>query len=259
MKVHQWRIKRKYYDLLLAGAKRYEVRVRYGSLRKVAVGDQVVFSDYSDRKFTIKSIKSYDKFADIKEAAGDIIPGANREEMLNTLYSIYPADKEALGVYVFELEPPHGLLYLSKLVGKPSFKKVADELYALTDWICEDYPQHKEHYYGKYLNGLSVGAREVIGYYIGTKPVGIAILKKDIWEKKISTLFVDPAYRGKGIASRLVSASIHFLGNSFPVITIADYKVPQFEGLIKKFGWTHTETLPKEYYNGKHEEWVYNS
>lgn len=261
MKVHKWRIKRRYYDLLLAGAKQLEVRVGYGAIKKVRPGDKIVFSDYSTKQFTVRRITMYETFKDMSnhEDAEKIIPGMSQNKMLATLHDIYPPDKELLGVYVFELEAPYTMIHLSNFEGSSQFKRMANELYMLTDWICADYPSHRTHYFNKYLGGLSKGTREIIGYYVGEKPVGVIILKKDEWESKICTLYVKDSYRGKGVASRLIREGIPFLGTAHPVITIADYKVPQFEGLIDKFGWKHTETLPKGFYNDKSEEYVYNT
>lgn len=261
MKVHKWRIKRKYYDLLLTGAKTLEVRVGYGFVRKVKEGDRLTFPDYSNKEFTVLRITRYDQFIDMvrTEDVAKIVPDSTPEGVLKVCYDLYPEEKERLGVYVLELEAPRSIVYLSKLLNAPSFKRLADELYDLTDWICDDYPYHFDHYYNKYLPGLKDGSREIIGCYIGKRPVGVIILKRTDEEDKICTLFVEDEYRGKGVASLLIKHGMRFLGTTTPVITIADYKVPQFEGIIKKYGWRHTETLEKGYYNDRSTEWVFNS
>lgn len=78
-----------------------------------------------------------------------------------------------------------------------------------------------------------------------------------IQKKKICTLFVSPEARGLGIGTLLVEKSMEILGTTKPMITLADYKLPMFEGLIKKYGWEMTEEVTG-LYNDKHKELVYN-
>ena len=257
--LHQWRIKRKYFELLRSGEKQLEVRVGYGFVRKVREGDKIVFADYSPTQFLVRRITTYHSFQQmlLHEEASKIIPRQTTMEVLHALQGIYPPQKEKLGVYVLELVPPPTIIHLSKT--NPKVRSAyADELYQLTDWICHDYPDHRSHYYQKYLPGLADGTREITGCYIGQIPAGVIILKNTPEEKKISTLYIADDYRGLGLASKLVQASESFLGTLKPTITVADYKVPQFEGLIKRFGWEHTSTLPQGYYNDHSSEWVFN-
>lgn len=260
-RTHKWRIKRKYYDLLLAGTKTLEVRVGYPAIKKVKQGDALVFPDYSDHKFVVNRVTQYESFEKMAESEDvmRIVPRMTKEKVVGVLQDIYPLNKEKLGVYVLEIEPPHTIKYLSQLRKHRNFKKIADELYDLTDWICDDYPYHFSHYYQKYLPGLKDGTREIIGYYRGNRPVGVIILKKTAEEKKICTLYVSEDSRNMGIASKLIERGEKFLGTSTPVVTIADYKVDQFKGLIHHFGWKHTDTLPLGFYNDRSKEYVYNS
>lgn len=259
-RTHKFRIKRKYYDLLLAGTKTLEIRVGYSAIKKVRRGDTIMFPDYSKLQFTVTRVAKYNSFADMArhEDLTKVVPRMSSQKVLEVLENIYTPDKESLGVYVIELEL-RLIRHLSKMQHSPNFKKVADELYDLTDWICDDYPYHFSHYYQKYLPGLKDGTREIIGYYRNQKPVGVIILKKTPEECKICTLFVSENSRGMGIASKLVQEGISFLGTPRPVVTIASHKIDQFEGLVKRFGWVHTKTLPCGYYNDHSKEYVYNS
>ena len=129
------------------------------------------------------------------------------------------------------------------------------QTYALTDWITKDYPNHFKHFYSKYIPELFTGEREILAYYEGMTVEGLCILKKS--EQKVCTLFVKEEARNKHLATRLLSEGFIFLGTTKPLITIAEYKVSMFEGLIKKYGWEHTQTLDKSYY-GNAREFVFN-
>jgi ASC-1-like (ASCH) protein len=64
-KNHNWRIKRKYYDLINKGIKTLEVRVGYGDIKKVCKGDTITFSDYSNIKFEVIRITRYVDFPEM--------------------------------------------------------------------------------------------------------------------------------------------------------------------------------------------------
>ncbi len=75
---------------------------------------------------------------------------------------------------------------------------------------------------------------------------------------KISTLYVKPEYRKRGIATVLVEKCFEWLGTTKPLITIADYRLDQFTGIIKKYGWDETQVLDAGYYNDHSREHVFN-
>lgn len=130
----------------------------------------------------------------------------------------------------------------------------------MTDFICEDYPKHKSWFYQKHLPATLVkgSGRDIIfACDKNGKIYGTSFIKEDDTEKKICTLFVSPEARGLGIGILLVEKSMEMLGTTKPMITLADYKLPMFEGLIKKYGWEMTEEVTG-LYNDKHKELVYN-
>lgn len=128
----------------------------------------------------------------------------------------------------------------------------------MTDWICKDYPLHCEHYFTKYVPGIYDGEREIIACYVGDKIAGIAVLKKDATERKVSTLCVKEEYRKLGIATKLLERSFTWLGTTKPLVTIADYKLNQFSGIIQKYGWEQTQVLENGFYNDHSKEYVFN-
>lgn len=137
---------------------------------------------------------------------------------------------------------------------------LCDDLYEMTDFICEDYPKHKSWFYQKHLPATFVkgsGRDMIFACDKNGKIYGTSFIKEDDTEKKICTLFVSPEARGLGIGTLLVEKSMEILGTTKPMITFADYKLPMFEGLIKRYGWEKTEEVAG-LYNDKHKELVYN-
>lgn len=137
---------------------------------------------------------------------------------------------------------------------------ICENLYQMTDFICEDYPKHKSWFYQKHLPATFIpdSGRDIIFAHdrLGN-PYGTAFIKEDELEKKICTLYVSPDARGLGVGTLLVEKAIELLGTTKPMITLADYKLPMFEGLIKKYGWVKTEEV-SGLYNDKYKELVYN-
>lgn len=143
---------------------------------------------------------------------------------------------------------------------KEKLLSICDQLYNMTDFIFEDYPKHKTWFYQKHLPEVFVenSGRDIIFAYDKNKRIyGTSFVKEDEIEKKICTLFVSTDARGLGIGTLLVEKSMEILKTTKPMITIADYKLPMFKGLIEKYGWVKTEEVTG-LYNDRHKELVYN-
>ncbi|HEU5377866.1 MAG TPA: ASCH domain-containing protein [Ktedonobacteraceae bacterium] len=107
--MHTMRIKRPYYDAIMAGQKTLEVRVGYDNIKRYQAGE-IIRLETSEAWGTvkIKTVRTYTSFEDMLEALGwqKIAPDAgDTATALRTIREIYPPEKEALGVYVFEVEP----------------------------------------------------------------------------------------------------------------------------------------------------------
>ena len=145
-------------------------------------------------------------------------------------------------------------------VDQDKILEICDQLYEMTDFICEDYPKHKSWFYQKHLPATLVAesGRDIIFAYDKDRKIyGTSFIKKDNVEKKICTLFVSPDARGLGVGTALVEKSMELLGTTKPMITLADYKLPMFEGLIKKYHWEKTQVI-SGLYNEHSKELVYN-
>ncbi len=100
------RVKRQYFDAIMAGTKPLEVRIGYNSIKKIAAGDQIRLECARLAGIVqVVAVRVYDTFAEMlaKEEAGHIVP-ENPQGALKVLQSIYPPDKEAFGVYVLQLK-----------------------------------------------------------------------------------------------------------------------------------------------------------
>lgn len=147
---HNWRIKRKYYNFIDSGLKSLEVRVGYPDIKRVKVGDTITFYEYSNTKFEVIRIAHYVDFPEMLDAEDSTkaIPGVNKYKALEMYQAIFPENKEALGVYVFELRKQTNstkIYTLSSLINNHKlFVKFARAAYDVTDCICSDYPKHFE-------------------------------------------------------------------------------------------------------------------
>lgn len=149
---------------------------------------------------------------------------------------------------------------LASGVQKIELIEICNDLYEMTDFICEDYPKHKSWFFQKHLKETlsDKSSRDII--FARNKEninLGVAFIKKDEKEKKICTLYVKENARGLGVATKLVEKSMEILGTTKPMITLADYKLPMFEGLIKKYGWEKSQEV-SGLYNERSIELVYN-
>ena len=107
--MHVMRIKRPYYDAIMAGRKTLEVRVGYKNIKRYQAGE-IIRLETSETSGTvqIKAVRTYASFEDMLAAEGwqKIAPDAgDTTTALRLIKEIYPPEKEALGVYVFEVAP----------------------------------------------------------------------------------------------------------------------------------------------------------
>ncbi len=98
-------IKEEYLQQILDGRKTIEVRVGYSNIRKLKAGDTLLLNERY--RYTIRRIASYDRFEDLlkSEDPARIAPEIEPGELLLAMRSIYPAEKEALGVIALEIFP----------------------------------------------------------------------------------------------------------------------------------------------------------
>lgn len=130
------------------------------------------------------------------------------------------------------------------VLNEDEFIKLSKQIYDITDFICEDYPKHKEWYFQKQIPRIFT-------------PSGEILFARSEEEQKICTLYVSDQCRGQHLGTRMVEASMEFLGTTKPLITLADYKLPMFQPIIEKYDWELTEVV-SGLYNDRAKELCFN-
>lgn len=79
-------------------------------------------------------------------------------------------------------------------VTEEEFMILATKIYMITDFICDDYPKHKEWYFTKQLPATINGDERNILFVRNPEDdneiISMACLKRDEEEQKICTLYV---------------------------------------------------------------------
>ncbi len=146
------------------------------------------------------------------------------------------------------------------VVPEGDFFHLATKIYKITDFICKDYPNHKNWYYTKQLPAIISDERNIL---FARSPenrndiIAIACLKKDKDEQKICTLYVSDKFRGLGLGKAIIESSMEWLGTTKPLITLTDYKLKMFEPIIKKYDWELMEVV-SGLYNDRSKELCFN-
>ena len=135
---------------------------------------------------------------------------------------------------------------LSEMTRK-NFSKAANEIYLLTDYNHDQYPDYWKWYYEKSLPRVIEGTGEMIFCLDGFTIAGLSILKKDPLEQKICTLLIHEEYRKKGYSQSLLESSFDYLGTEKPLITIPTKRLEEFSKFIQAYNWQEVERTDKYY------------
>lgn len=108
-RVHELNLYRRYFDLVAAGRKSTEVRVRYPHLAGLAVGDVIRFRIKGTPETVdvrVTGVTAYPDFEALLDGEGParVNPTASREEQLANIRGIYGPEKEALGALAIGIE-----------------------------------------------------------------------------------------------------------------------------------------------------------
>jgi ASC-1-like (ASCH) protein len=98
-------IKEEYLDWILTGHKTIEVRVGYSNITRLQIGDLVMLN--GQHPFVIQRIGRYASFEEllVHEDPQTIAPDLPASQLLEALHTIYPPEKEALGVIALQIAP----------------------------------------------------------------------------------------------------------------------------------------------------------
>ncbi|AJC60119.1 MULTISPECIES: ASCH domain-containing protein [Streptomyces] len=108
-RLHELNLYRRYFDLVAAGEKTIEVRVKYPRLADLHAGDVIRFRIKGTEETVdaaVKRVTEYPNFEALLDSEGpsSVNPTASREQQLANIRNIYPPEKEALGALAIEIE-----------------------------------------------------------------------------------------------------------------------------------------------------------
>ncbi|MFE3774851.1 ASCH domain-containing protein [Streptomyces sp. NPDC059122] len=108
-RVRELHLYRKYFELVAAGTKTIEVRVKYPHLEDLAVGDTIRFRIKGTEEtcdVRVLRVTEYESFEALLDGEGPakVNASAGRDEQLANIRAIYPPEKEALGALAIEME-----------------------------------------------------------------------------------------------------------------------------------------------------------
>ena len=114
------------------------------------------------------------------------------------------------------------------------------------------YPKLEKWYRHTFLPGLKKRERAYVMIHDAETLVGCALLKRTADEKKISSLFVHPDYRQKGVGEKLLTVAMKDLGPGVS-LTVSEENLSSLQPLLQKFEFTLTSSRKGFYVRDKKE------
>ncbi|MFF9338349.1 ASCH domain-containing protein [Streptomyces sp. NPDC014773] len=107
-RVRELNLYRQYFELVAAGTKTIEVRVKYPHLTDLAAGDTIRFRiKGTDETCDVQVLRvtEYPDFEALLDGEGpsNVNPTATRDQQLGNIRTIYGPEKEALGALAIEI------------------------------------------------------------------------------------------------------------------------------------------------------------
>jgi len=115
------------------------------------------------------------------------------------------------------------------------------------------YPSFNRWFYHTVTPALHTNTRTLLVASIDDAPAGIAILKHDGLEDKLSTLFVCTQYRGLGVAEKLVDATMIKLNSDRVFFTVTPENDAAVSPVLMAKGFTLHSEIPNLYRQGVNE------
>ncbi|MBY5817060.1 GNAT family N-acetyltransferase [Rhizobium leguminosarum] len=130
-------------------------------------------------------------------------------------------------------------------------------LCCLVSGFSRYYPDIDDWFAAKVIPGMFNGTRRIIAKSDGESIHGLAILKKDLVEQKICTLWVHPSQRGFGLGQRLIDEATEWLGCKQPILSVPQEVNAHFNRLLTRNGFELRQRILNAYRPGTY-EFVYN-
>ncbi|MFJ3841817.1 ASCH domain-containing protein [Streptomyces sp. NPDC090054] len=108
-RTHHLNLYRRYFELVAAGSKTIEVRVKYPHLENLSAGDRIEFriKDTEERcEVDVLRVAEYPTFEALLDGEGPekVNPASSREQQLANIRDIYGPEKEGLGALAIEIK-----------------------------------------------------------------------------------------------------------------------------------------------------------
>ncbi|MFJ5030622.1 ASCH domain-containing protein [Streptomyces sp. NPDC088560] len=112
-RVRELNLYREYFDLVAAGTKTIEVRVKYPHLADLSAGDVIRFRIKGTDETCEVKVKRVTEYPDFEalldgEGSANVNPTATRDQQLTNIRAIYPPEKEALGALAIAITRTSG-------------------------------------------------------------------------------------------------------------------------------------------------------
>lgn len=122
--------------------------------------------------------------------------------------------------------------------------------------LSSDYPGVGKWFDTKVMPGLSNYTRDILLITYRDEIAALSIFKNDSFEKKICTIRVAPKYQHVGLGSIIVETGMEYLDTRYPLITVPESKVCQFDNLFNKFNFRINDIKNNVYTPGNRECYI---
>lgn len=263
-KSHRLHIQDNHLDQLIYNNRDLLVATGGKTIEGISPGDWLTFNQ-SGEKFEVIRVKRYNS---VKEAlkyenyTRTVLGNCSKDIVETAFNHMFSEANRALGIFVLEIHKvgQDQLITLGNMATfeDPNLGIVLASVYVSTDFLNKDYPKRSQWYWSTFVPGLFTGERDGIILKINNKTAGVALIKKGLEEKKISTFVVAPDHQHNGVTLTLLALSFAMMGTETPVITINEKRLEDFKPIIERFNWQQTQILPPGRYSDRKREFVFN-
>lgn len=239
--IHKMKLQREYFDYILNGTKRIELRLNDEKRMLIKINDQIIFTNDQTKDELITIVNSLHKENSFEELFKDYnieelaSKYKTKEELLKELSEFYTLEKQkeyrVLGI---KIEPKF-------LISSNLNENVIDKIYELTKDIENTYPDYKEWFYNKHTKEEN---RKTIYIKNNNEIIGVVNLKKE--ENKLCTIYIKEEYRNQGISNILLEETFKYLGTTKPYLTCDKNNLKYLNKIIKKYNWKKTGIINDE-------------
>lgn len=144
-------------------------------------------------------------------------------------------------------------------VDRPAFAQLGHDhaVFSLLSDLSRFYPDIERWSASKVLPGLLDDTRKILVEHDASGVRGFAILKRDVVERKICTIWVRPDLRCQGLGQSLITQSQEWLQCVRPMLTVPEEALSTFRGLLASSDFRLNEVVEGYYRPGK-KEYVFN-